>query len=341
MPDLKPSYKLSPLLLNNIATIERLYGQIESLRLPKKLELNLSRRNMIQSSYASNKIEGNPLTLREVTNLLLDDRVPVGRDEKEVVNYYDLLMQLSEYREKEFSVSLLEEVHKKIMGGVDPTAGMIRNVPVVVGRYNSEEKFATLKVKHNPPFHKRDQIEAALSLLFSQVNQKSDVPTLIRAGLFHHEFVYIHPFEDGNGRSCRMLTALLFLKEGYAINKYFILDDYYDIDRSDYSDKLHTADEGDKTTWLEYFTDGVKYSLQSALSRVKTAMLTLKIEEQPSPKEREVMALIEERSQLTSHDIAKELNVSRQQAHALLRSLVDKGLLDKKGKTKSSYYFIK
>lgn len=335
------TYKLSTILVNNIASIERLYGQLESLKLPKKLELNLSRRNMIQSSYASNRIEGNPLTLREVTNLLLDDRVPVGRDEKEVVNYYDLLMHLPEYVDKEFSVELLEQVHRKIMSGVDPTAGTIRDVPVVVGRYNSEEKFATLKVKHNPPFHKRVQIVAALETLFESVNKPSDVPAIIRAGLFHHEFVYIHPFEDGNGRSCRMLTALFFLKKGYAINRFFILDDFYDIDRSDYSDKLHSADMGNKTLWLEYFTDGLKYSLQSALSRAKSAMLTLKIEEQPSPKEREVMALIEERQQLTSHDIAESLKVSRQQAHALLRSLVDKGLLDKKGSTKSSYYFIK
>ncbi len=47
-------------------------------------------------------------------------------------------------------------------------------------------------------------------------------------------------------------------------NKYFVLDDYYDIDRIQYSDKLHSADTGNQTQWLEYFTDGVKYSLQSA-----------------------------------------------------------------------------
>ena len=79
----EPHYTLSPQLLTSITSIERLYGQIEALRLPQKLELNLKRDNLVQSAYASNKIEGNPLTLPEVTNLLLDDRVPANRDEKE------------------------------------------------------------------------------------------------------------------------------------------------------------------------------------------------------------------------------------------------------------------
>jgi len=78
-----PKYRLSRKLLQNITKIERFYGQIESLKIPSKLELNLTRSNLIVSAYASNKIEGNPITLPEATNLILDDRIPVNRDEKE------------------------------------------------------------------------------------------------------------------------------------------------------------------------------------------------------------------------------------------------------------------
>ena len=56
----KPKFELTPKLLGNITKIERLYGQIEGLKIPQKLELNLHRDNLIQSSYASNSIEGNP-----------------------------------------------------------------------------------------------------------------------------------------------------------------------------------------------------------------------------------------------------------------------------------------
>jgi len=337
----QPNYKLTPKLLKNIALIERHYGQIESLKIPKKLELNLTKHNLIKSSYASNRIEGNPLTLPEVTNLLLDDRVPVNRDEKEVVNYFGILQNLADFQNKQFTAHLVTEFHKKLMTGVDDTAGIIRNVQVVVGKYKEEKGNVSLKVKHNPPHHDRKSIGKDLDDLFDWVNANRDVPIAIVSGIFHHQFVYIHPFEDGNGRVCRLLTALLFIQHEYLINKYFVLDDYYDIDRQQYSDMLHSADTGDKTEWLEYFTDGVKFSLQGALAKYREALLTLRIEEQPTPKEKEVLKIIQERNEVTSQTIVQLLKVSRQQAHALLSNLVSKGLLSKKGKTKSSYYFIK
>ncbi|OGG02423.1 hypothetical protein A2Z33_05180 [Candidatus Gottesmanbacteria bacterium RBG_16_52_11] len=335
-----PKYDLSSHLLGNLTTIERLYGNLESLRIPAKLEINLERHNLIRSSYASNRIEGNPLTLPEVTNLLLDDRTPVNRDEKEVVNYFGILKRLDEYARQPLSVELVVHFHKNLMTGVDKAAGTIRNVQVVIGKYREEKGNVSLTVKHNPPFHDRKRIIAATAELLSWAD-KSGLPTAITAGLFHHQFVYIHPFEDGNGRVCRILTALLFLRAGYRINRYFILDDYYDIDRQQYSDKLHSADTGAKTEWLEYFSDGVKFSLQSALAKYENALRQLRFAEKPTPRENQVLKILTENREASSADISRELKVSRQQSHALLRSLLDKGLIEKKGSTKSSYYFIK
>ena len=337
----KPKYNLSPKLLSNIAKIERLYGQIEAIKIPSKLELNLIRENLIESSYASNKIEGNPITLPEVTNLILDDRIPVNRDEKEIINYFNLVKELDKYLNIEFSIDLILKLHKLLMQGLDKSAGTIRNVKVVVGRSLKQEKGLSLRIKHDPPFHKRDKIVSGLEKLFNWLNTNKDIPVVIKSGIFHHQFVYLHPFEDGNGRVGRLLTALYFLKNDYFINKYFVLDDYYDIDRHQYSDMLHSADKGDKTEWLEYYSDGVMHSLKSALAKIQRAIRTLNIEERPSPKEQEVIKIIDENRQVTSQIIAKELRVSRQQAHKLLRSLLNKGLVEKKGSTKSSYYFLK
>jgi Fic family protein len=338
---INPKYTLSGKLLGNITLIERLYGQIEALKIPQKLELNLTRHNLIKSSYASNKIEGNPLTLPEVTNLLLDDRIPVNRDEKEVVNYFQILKEMNDYKTKKFDLDLVTEFHKKLMTGVDPSAGNIRDVKVVVGKYKEEHGNVSLRVKHDPPFHTRIEISKSINELIDWTITNDSLPAVILTGIFHHQFVYYHPFEDGNGRVCRLLTALMFIKHNYLINKYFVLDDYYDIDRQQYSDMLHSADVGDETQWLEYYSDGVKYSLQGALARVKEAINTLRFEEQPTPREKDVLKIINERHEITSQDIVSNLKVSRQQAHGLLKSLVEKGLVDKKGKTKSSYYFIK
>lgn len=339
----KPNYNLSQKLLANIAKIERLYGQIESLKIPKKLELNLHRNNLVQSAYVSNSIEGNPLSLAEVTNLLLDDRTPINRDEKEVKNYYDILQNLSSYLNQPFNLELIKKMHLNLLTGIrNEIAGSIRNKKVVVGRYTKEKKqIMSLEVKHEPPYHTRVKITRALNNLLQWLEKDNQSPISLKAGIFHHHFVYLHPFIDGNGRICRLLTALIFLKNHYLINKYFVLDDYYDIDRIQYSDKLHTADRGNKTEWLEYFTDGLKYSLQSALFKVKNSLLELKIEERPSAKENQVLKIIQKRKEITSSDLVGILKISRQQAHNLLKSLVDKGFLTKKGSTKKSYYFLK
>lgn len=339
----KPNYKLTQKLLSNITQIERLYGQIESLKIPQKLELNLERNNLIQSSYVSNSIEGNPMSLQEVTNLLLGDRVPVNRDEKEVKNYFNILQDLKNYTDKKISLDIIKEFHQKLIAGVrDEIAGKIRSKKVVIGKYsNQKEKVMSLEIKHEPPFHKQAQIEKSLVEINQWLENDNQSPIILKAGIYHHHFVYIHPFLDGNGRVCRLLTALIFLQNKYWINKYFVLDDYYDIDRMMYSDKLHSADKGNKTEWLEYFSDGVKYSLQGALTKVKEAVFKLKVEERPTPKEKEVLDIIQERKEITSTDIADLLKVSRQQAHSLLKALVNKGFLGKKGSTKKSYYYLK
>lgn len=337
-----PKYLLTSKLLGSIAETERLYGRLESLRIPRKLQLNLERDNLIQSSYISNSVEGNPLSLPEVTNLILDDRVPVNRDEKEVRNYFEILSGLDSCAEGPLTLEVVGALHRELLSGVDDSiAGRVRNKRVVVGGYREVGGERVLEIRHEPPFHRRDQLKKALVELLSWVEREKDLPVVVKAGIFHHQFVFLHPFVDGNGRTCRLLSALLFLRDGYLINKHFVLDDYYDVDRFLYSDKLHSADAGDKTEWLEYFSDGVKYSLQSALAKFERAVDELGSAERLSPREGEVLQIVKDKKEITSAQLAKILAVSRQQAHSLLKRLLEKDFIDKKGKTKGSYYLIK
>jgi Fic family protein len=334
-------YTLTPALLANIGVVERLYGQLETLHLPKKLQLNLERDNLVESSYISNSIEGNPLSFPEVSNLLLGDRVPANRSEKEVRNYFDILKSLQTRAKEPFTLQAILDTHRDLMQGLDEDiAGIIRDKRVVVGHHALVNDKVELQVKHEPPFHDREHITQALQELVDWYNAPNDILPLVKIGMFHHHYVHIHPFVDGNGRTVRLLTALLFIRNGYAINKYFVLDDYYDLDRKGYSDALHTADDGDSTKWLEYFALGTKYSLQSALSKSRNALLTLNVSERPSQREQDALKLFATGMDVTSADVAKALGVSRQQAQNLLSGLVGKGLIEKFGSTKSSYYRV-
>ena len=108
-----------------------------------------------------------------------------------------------------------------------------------------------------------------------------------------------------------------------------------------YSDSLHSADSGDKTEWLEYFTDGVKYSLQSSLAKIEEGLKSISFDMRPSSREKDVLELIKKYKEITSSDVSKDLKISRQQAFNLLDSLVSKGYLEKQGSTKNSFYILR
>ena len=132
------------------------------------------------------------------------------------------------------------------------------------------------------------------------------------------------------------LFPVLYEKVDYAL----LLDDYYDIDKNEYSDSLHTADSGDNTKWLEYFTQGIIYSMQSALGKLNLGLSKLSVSIRPTPKEKEALEIIQRYNEVTTQNIATEMKVSRQQAFNLLKSLIEKGFIEQIGESKSTYYVL-
>ncbi len=346
----EPKFTLNLKILGLLGTIERLYGQLLGEKLIPSLALRLSQENQILATHHSTSIEGNPLSPQDVTNVVLNDKIPTTKSEKEVKNYFAVLNALPELIRKKqpISTELTEKLHKILMAGIEhKDFGKFRGGPVFVGHKTKVE----VVVKHNPPFHTYEGIQKALSERYAWVADENSYPPLIKAGILHHQFTYIHPFFDGNGRLARILTAYYLLLQGYEVTKYFILDDYYDIDRQQYSDMLHTADlpagrqgEGDETIWLEYFLEGISSSLQAALARIQ-ALKKTNLDEITGEKrvlvtrrEEEVLQMVVNKKALKMSDVQESFEVTRQQAHALLASLVRKGLLKKYGSTKTSYY---
>lgn len=337
-------FRFTPRLVNLLVNAEKLYGQLAAQARISSLALRLTQQNQVLATHFSTSIEGNPLTYAEVTNIVLGDKVPTTKSEKEIKNYFEALNRISVLaREKRpLTLELTLSLHKDLMKNLQiRSVGKLRDESVIVGH---RDVAGAVHIKHNPPAHTALEIEELLAKLYKDVlNDKENHP-LILAGIFHHDFVYIHPFVDGNGRLGRILTAYYLLLNGYEVTKYFILDDYYDLDRLQYSDMLHSADRGEKTKWLEYFVEGLHYSLQAAMNRVEdmrgeeVAAVTGTKRVLVSNREEEVIQLLLEKKVLKTHDLVELFGITRQRAGYLLNSLVKKGIVIKQGKTKSSYY---
>lgn len=212
---------------------------------------------------------------------------------------------------------------------------------VVVGNRIKSPDGVKLIVKHRPPYYKKEQIKKYLQEIFAWSKDYGQDLPLIKAGIFHHQYVYLHPFVDGNGRACRLLTALFLIQSGYQINKYFVLDDFYDTNRKLYSDKLSTADKGNLTQWLEYFTDGLKYSLESAIVKAENSLSQISVSMRLTSRERQVLEKFISIGEFVSADVVKFLNVSRQQVNLIVKGLIEKGRIEKKGgNTKGVFYKI-
>ena len=242
-------YSMTPVILNNLLDIERNYGRREALRLSDTQQGYLERKNMIQSSYISTSIDGNPLTQSQVSYFLLANRNHANPYEKDIQNYFEILTRLGEISRENLSLSPICRFHVDLKNGVTgENSGELRGQSA---RINSLENDSESK-------------QRALEELIAWHNSDTQILPVIKAAVFHWKFAHIQPFSFGNGAVGRLLTALLLIKAGYEVNKYFVLDDYYDLDRRQYFEALF-GDNSDSTAWVEYFTAGMIYSLRNGL----------------------------------------------------------------------------
>ena len=165
---------------------------------------------------------------------------------------------------------------------------------------------------------------------------------MVLAGIFHYEFVRIHPFLDVNGRMARIITTLI-LSQYFDI--YFSFDDYYNQERQAYFDALKSADKShDLTNWLEYFCSGVLYSIDKFKNEVlKLAEITSIYYGQfvLTKNEISVLTLLEEKKHIKNKDIQNLLNVSSQASYKIIRKLKNKELIKSVGKGRNTGYVLK
>jgi len=267
-----PTYSISPRLLENIKQIALLINELNQAKLTRIVLLNLEENAREVSTYSSTAIEGNPLPLTAVRKILKNQPNHLRDTEQEITNYNEALIYLRNYnqtakldfqtkaREKaSVNLKLILEIQKIVMLKLLPKAklGKLRKEPVFVNNPQTD------KTIYWPPDH--HEVPKLINELINFTSKNTHIlDPIILAGIFHKQFVVIHPFIDGNGRCTRLLTKHLLANLGLNTFHLFSFENYYNQNVTEYfqlvgirGNYYDIYKKLDFSEWLEYFSSGI------------------------------------------------------------------------------------
>ena len=340
----KPNFKITNKIINYLTDIAAARELILNAPLLPQWEVKLRKEAIVKMAHHSTSIEGNPLTLEQVKNLLAGKEIVAWeKDKKEVINYVKVLEyidKLGEERIKNITEKIILKIHYITTHDILPKkqSGCYRKVPVaVVDGYG--------KVVFQPPSNKKipNLMKDFSSWLNS--NQAQELNPILLSGCSHYEFVRIHPFVDGNGRTARALATLVLYLKGFDTKRFFALDDYYNEERGRYYAALQTVDQKtlDITRWLEYFCEGVAVSMNRVKQTVLEFSYDRKLKEKKGQifldkRQMKILKHLQTNPRISISEIQEMFNISREMANRIIKVLLEQNLITRKGRGRATYY---
>lgn len=296
----------------------------------------------IQSTEASNKIEGIVTTAMRIKQLCSQKTAPRNRDEEEISGYRDVLSLIHEnYEYIYMKSSYILQLHKVLYSYSGQNIG---------GRYKNTQNFIA-EIKENgeqvirfiplAPF----ETPIAIEMICESFNREidcSEIDPLILIPAFILDFLCIHPFNDGNGRMSRLITTLLLYQSGYFVGKYVSLESRIEKTKDNYYAALEKSDEGWSNEKND-ITPFVKYILGIILAAYRD------FEERIAVLEGNSLAIDLVRNavnntigKFTKNDVMEKVpSIGKSSVESSLKTLLNEGIIGREGKGKATFYFRK
>ena len=328
-------------ILGLIAAIYKEAGKQEMYlkQRPEELE-KLVEIAKVQSTEASNAIEGIVTTSTRIRQLVEEKTVPRNRDEQEIAGYRDALNIIHEnFDAIPITRNYILQLHKVLYSHMNnPMAGQTKSVQNYISATDPDGHTETLFTPL-APFETPEALERICDE-YNRVIGNMEAEPLIVIPTFIHDFLCIHPFNDGNGRMSRLLTTLLLYRNGFYVGKYISLEAKIAKNKDLYYAALRQAQEG----WHEGTEDTVpfiKYLLGIILSAYRDFEDRFSLVEQKKPALETVrQATLNKIGRFSKQDIRElcpALSVSS--IEGALRKLVASGELKREGNGKSTCYY--
>jgi len=231
--------------------------ELHSQQAPEALE-TLRTVAMVESTESSNRLEGvvaPPDRLREV---VLRDAAPADRSEQEIAGYRDALALIHESAEHmPVSLSVIQQLHELLYRYQPGSGGRWKATQNDIVERAADGSIVRVRFRPVSPVATPGAMRDLISRWDHALDQQREPLLLIPLAVL--DFLCIHPFADGNGRTGRLLTLLLLYRSGYDVGRYISLERVIEESRDTYYEALEASSQGwhegqhDPFPWLEYF----------------------------------------------------------------------------------------
>ena len=318
-----PPYTITDKMLNYVSDIMKKVGEanyFESLnRYPE-----LRRKSRIRSIHSSLAIENNQLSLFQVEDVI-NGKMVIGeqKDIQEVKNAYEAYEQIDKINP--YSIEDLKKIHGILTFLIEKDAGKFRNHGE--GVYDGDICIFTC-----PP-HKL--VPSLMDNLFDWMNNVKDtINPLILSSVFHYEFVFIHPFHDGNGRTARLWQTAILSHWEKAFT-YLPIESMIKKNQEEYYKVIDNCNKaGNSTEFIEFMLKMIDDTID------ETTKNTTQETTQKTTQEK-IINLIRKNPNITQTQMAKILGLTRDGISYNIKQLKDNGIIERIGATKNGYWIVK
>ena len=343
----KPKFTITNKINNSLLEIERARGFLEATKLKEEWIKDMQSKALILEAHHSTHIEGTQISLSQAHRILTGKIVRGIRkdDRQELLNYKEAMDLVSEYlgQKSEITEGFIKQIHEILVKDV-------RGGTLEPGRYRKVQNYVvnsfTKEIIYTPP--PPSQVPQLMREFIEWLKKESAISPVLTAGISQYQFVDIHPFLDGNGRTARVLCTLILYQNGYDFKRLFSLSEYYDKNRRGYYDAIQSvrANNMDMTGWLEYFTEGLTNQLTEMKMRgeqaIKKEVLSKKLKDfSLNPRQKKALEFLIEHEHIDNSEYQRVCNTLKRTATRDLTELVKLGFLERHGEKKGVYYTLK
>ncbi len=338
----EPKYIITNEILCNIRDIHKTIAELNSTKIQNTIYSKILYQQNIQKTYTTLSMNYPTITLNMTKNVIEENKAEEGNQiEQKILNYYKTIIKSPKLKNEQLNSEFVKTIQKELMSNVlkENIAGQFREENTI---FKNQK---TGKIVYVPPKH--TEIKDLLKELIRYVNRnKEEIDPIILAAIFQKQFLIIHPFIDGNGNTCQLITKKILSEIDFNFFNLLNIENFHKENSREYFKELlefgnynAIKNKIDFTNWLEYFTKAILFEIL----KIKREILKQKNKQQIkiTKDQEKIIQYIEKNGYIDDNQYSQITKRKKSTRVVDFNKLIEMDLIERKGKARKTYYTLK